>query len=143
VRNSIETRYTGTYAKVKPQRRKARVFLKGIAVTSRERVYFREFLEKYREFKVLAYDLMEILCEKVRAILTKRVRKLRDFYDLYMLDRARLRVEDYKKEIALKLRPVLRYLLYLSTLKTGTPRAFRTSASLLLSYGYPWYSRHF
>lgn len=57
-------------------------------------MYFREFLEEYREFEVLAYDLREILCEKVRAILTRRVQKLRDFYDLYMLDRAGLRVED-------------------------------------------------
>ena len=92
-----------------PQRRKARTLLEEIGITSEERAYFRELLEEYREFEVSAYDLREIFCKKVRAIPTRRVQKLRDFYDLYMLEMAGLSVEDHAEEIARKLKPVLRY----------------------------------
>ena len=96
----------------KPQRREVNHLLRGINITDEERAYFKQFLEEYCEFEVLAYDLREILCEKVRAILTRRVQKLRDLYDLYMLERRGLRIEDYEKEIARKLRPALRYRRY-------------------------------
>ena len=95
-----------------PQRCKARVLLEAADVTDEERAYFKEFLEEYHELEVLAYDLREILCEKVRAILTRRAQKLRDFYDLYMLERAGLKIGDYMEEIACKLKPVLRYRRY-------------------------------
>ncbi|PLJ77438.1 MAG: hypothetical protein B7L53_06885, partial [Thermofilum sp. NZ13] len=95
-----------------PQRRKARTLLWSVSVAGEERVYFREFLEGYREFEVLAYDLREILCEKVRAILTRSVQKLRDLYDLYMLEKAGLGIEDYEEEIARKIKLVLRYRRY-------------------------------
>lgn len=96
----------------KPQRREVNHLLRDINITDEERAYFKEFLEEYCEFEVLAYDLREILCEKVRAILTRRVQKLRDLYDLYMLEKRGLRIEDYEKEIARKLRPALRYRRY-------------------------------
>ena len=95
-----------------PQICEVRTLIKGVRLTSEERAYFREYLEEYGRFEVFAYDLREILCEKVRAILTRRVQKLRDFYDLYMLMGAGLNIEDYAEEIARKLEPVLRYKKY-------------------------------
>ncbi len=53
-----------------------------------------------------------MLCEKVRAILTRRVQKLRDFYDLYVLEKAGLSIEDFSEEIMLKFKPVMRYKKY-------------------------------
>jgi hypothetical protein len=38
-----------------------------------------EFLDFYKPFSVLAYDEREILCEKVRAILTRKAQKLKGF----------------------------------------------------------------
>ena len=96
----------------KPQKRRVRTLLEGVSMSSDERVYFTEYLEEYRGFRVLAYDLREMLCEKVRAILTRRVQKLRDFYDLYVLEKAGLSIEDFSEEIMLKLKPVMRYKKY-------------------------------
>ncbi len=89
-----------------------KTLIKGINVTDEERTYFREYLEEYREFKLYAYDLREILCEKIRAILTRKVQKLRDFYDLFMLESIGLNAENYVEEITRKIKPVLRYKRY-------------------------------
>lgn len=50
--------------------------------------------------KIKCYDIKEILCEKVRAILTRRGVKSRDFIDVFMIERANnLSAEDFEKEI--------------------------------------------
>jgi predicted nucleotidyltransferase component of viral defense system len=49
----------------------------------------------------------EILCEKVRAILARRVQKLRDFYDLFMPSKHGYKIEDLAKEIVEKVRASL------------------------------------
>jgi len=74
-----------------------------------EKAYFREFLNFYKPFKVLAYDEREVLAEKVRAILTRRAQKLRDFYDLFMLDKSGFNVEKLREEIVKKTKVCLRY----------------------------------
>ena len=117
-----------------PQRSKVSPFLKGVSVTDEERAYFREFLEEYREFKVLAYDLREILCEKVRAILTRRIQKLRDFYDLYMIEKAGLKVEKYEEEIVHKLKPMLRYRRYREAFKRNIRELNASLESMANSY---------
>ena len=117
-----------------PQRREVRTLIKGVSVTSEERAYFREYLKEYCEFEVLAYDLREILCEKVRAILTRRDQKLRDFYDLYMLERAGLNVEDYAEEIVHKIRPMLRYKRYKEALERNRSRINISPESMADSY---------
>lgn len=46
-------------------------------------------LPEYREYsvpiKILTYDIKEILAEKVRAMLTRRGTKARDFLDIYLI----------------------------------------------------------
>ncbi|RLE87589.1 MAG: hypothetical protein DRN04_18010 [Thermoprotei archaeon] len=114
----------------KSQKREVRSLLKGVSVTNQEKAYFRDFLKEYHEFEVLAYDLREILCEKVRAILTRRVQKLRDFYDLYILDKAGLKIKNYKNEIIRKLRPALKYRRYKEAFERNR-RKFNISAELI------------
>jgi len=74
-----------------------------------EKAYFKEFLNFYKPFKVHAYDEREILCEKVRAILTRRAQKLRDFYDLFTLDKYGFNAEKLREEIVKKTKGCLRY----------------------------------
>jgi len=55
------------------------------------------------------YDVKEILCEKVRAILTRRGIKARDFVDVFFMTKHyRISVKDVKKEIVDKTKYMLR-----------------------------------
>ena len=118
----------------KPQKRKVRNLLEGISVTDEEKAYFREFLDEYKAFELQTYDLREILCEKVRAVLTRRVQKLRDFYDLYMLEKAKLKVEDYVDKIVRKLKPILRYKRYRENFERNRGKLSVTLESMMNSY---------
>jgi hypothetical protein len=82
-----------------------------------EKAYFEEFLDFYKPLQIMAYDEREILCEKVRAILTRRAQKLRDFYDLFMLSKHGYKIEDLAKEILEKVRASLYYRKYRSNLE--------------------------
>lgn len=95
-----------------PKVARARTLLDGVKLSRDERVYFGEFLDFYRPFKLMAYDGREILCEKVRAILTRRAQKLRDFYDLFVLSTYGFKLEDLRGEIAEKVRASLYYRKY-------------------------------
>jgi predicted nucleotidyltransferase component of viral defense system len=86
-------------------------------LTKDERVYFEEFLGFYKSFQILAYDEREILCEKVRAILTRRAQKLRDFYDLFMLDKSGIEVMKLRKDVIKKTKASLRYEKYKKNLE--------------------------
>ncbi|GAB6136591.1 nucleotidyl transferase AbiEii/AbiGii toxin family protein [Thermococcus prieurii] len=66
----------------------AKTLLEGVKLTNDEKAYFFEELERYSALPVTAYCPEEILAEKIRAILTRRIQKLRDFYDVFMLYRA-------------------------------------------------------
>ncbi|MFH1623990.1 MAG: nucleotidyl transferase AbiEii/AbiGii toxin family protein [Pseudomonadota bacterium] len=68
------------------KKKTVKTLLDGVSLRRDETVYFEEQLAHYAPFDVDAYDEREILCEKVRAILTRRAQKLRDFYDLFVLD---------------------------------------------------------
>jgi predicted nucleotidyltransferase component of viral defense system len=85
-----------------------------------EKVYFEEFLEFYKPFEIVAYDEREILCEKVRAILTRKAQKLRDFYDLFVLQNHGFR--DLVNEIVEKTRTSLYYKKYSDVLKRNKER---------------------
>jgi predicted nucleotidyltransferase component of viral defense system len=55
--------------------------------------------------KIKCYDIKEILCEKVRAILTRRGIKARDFIDIFMIEKkARIKPEDFERQILEKIR---------------------------------------
>jgi len=90
---------------------KEEVELKFICPESKELEFlFPEFYMEYRksiQFKV--YDIREIFCEKVRAILTRKGFKERYFVDAYMISKKfNLRYEDLEEETLRKLKFILR-----------------------------------
>jgi predicted nucleotidyltransferase component of viral defense system len=94
-----------------------KTLLDGAKLSTDEKAYFEEFLDFYKPLQIMAYDEREILCEKVRAILTRRAQKLRDFYDLFMLSKHGYKIEDLAKEILEKVRASLYYRKYRSNLE--------------------------
>ena len=96
-----------------------RTLLDGAAISKGEEVYFEEYLNFYKPFEIIAYDEREILCEKVRAILTRRAQKLRDFYDILMLEAHDIRLEQLKDEAVRKVRASLYYRKYRDNLKAN------------------------
>lgn len=98
---------------------KVRTLLDGVALSKDELAYFKEFLNFYKPFEVLAYDEREILCEKVRAILTRRAQKLRDFYDILMLENHGFSIEQLSDEIAMKIKSALYYRKYSENLEAN------------------------
>jgi predicted nucleotidyltransferase component of viral defense system len=88
---------------------RARTLLEGIKLENEERAYFFEELERYSEFPLTAYCPEEILAEKIRAILTRRIQKLRDFYDVFMLYKAGYDYSDIIDEALEKIRFSLRF----------------------------------
>jgi hypothetical protein len=78
--------------------------LLGVTVPEELSFLHEELSERYATpVGVLAYDPREILTEKARAILTRQAPKLRDVFDLYLLDRKlRLFAEEYSDRIVEK-----------------------------------------
>ena len=67
-----------------------------------------EWILKIPELK--CYDSREILIEKVRAILTRRGTKARDFIDVYMIEKKeKLDAEDFRKQIVDKTKSMLKF----------------------------------
>jgi predicted nucleotidyltransferase component of viral defense system len=95
-----------------PKEVTAKTLLEDARITKDEVAYFKEFLNFYKPIMVLAYNEREILCEKVRAILTRRAQKLRDFYDVFMLEKHGFKPENLKEEITKKMKACLRYKKY-------------------------------
>jgi len=94
------------------KRKTVKTLLDGVSLKREEKAYFEEQLAYYAPFEVDAYDEREILCEKVRAILTRRTQKLRDFYDLFVLDSRGFKVEQLAEECARKTKASLYYRKY-------------------------------
>ncbi len=70
--------------------------------------------------KIKCYDLREILVEKVRAVLTRRGMKSRDFLDIFLIHKeGNLNPEEFKNEIIEKTKFVTeRYKRYVNNLKS-------------------------
>ena len=100
-----------------PKEVKVRTLLDEVKLSKNEEVYFEDFLNFYKPFKVKAYDEREILCEKVRAILTRRTQKLRDFYDLFILSQNGFEVKDLEEEAIRKIKTALHYKKYRDSLE--------------------------
>jgi predicted nucleotidyltransferase component of viral defense system len=94
------------------KRSTVKTLLYGASLKRDEKAYFEEQLAYYAPFEVDAYDEREILCEKVRAILTRRAQKFRDFYDLFMLNSHGFKVGQLAEESARKTRASLYYSKY-------------------------------
>jgi len=101
----------------KPKIVEAKTLLANVELTDDERAYFQDFLEFYKPLKLLAYDEREIFCEKIRAILTRRSQKLRDFYDVFKLHEQGVKLEELKNEIVEKIKAALYYKKYRENLE--------------------------
>ena len=67
-----------------------------------------EFLMK--NIRVYVYDLREILIEKIRAIITRKGVKPRDFVDVYTIEKERkLKVEKFESEIISKIKDAMKF----------------------------------
>ncbi len=51
----------------------------------KEEVYFSDFLGFYKDLNYLVYDIREIACEKIRALLTRKTINSKDLVDLYLI----------------------------------------------------------
>ena len=114
----------------KEKRVVAKTLLSNAKIDKDERIYFHDFLYFYKPIKVLAYDEKEILCEKVRAILTRKTQKLRDFYDLLKLNEKGIKIENLKKEIVEKIKVSLYYKKYRENLERNK-RIFKIGKEFL------------
>lgn len=57
------------------------------AFSETDRMYFSDYTDVYKPLKFHVYDLREIACEKIRALLTRKGIKARDIVDLYFIER--------------------------------------------------------
>ena len=110
------------------------VKLRSICPESKElELLYPTYYSEYRKpisFKV--YDIREILCEKVRAILTRRGFKERDFIDIYLIfKRIGIDFEEVEGEILEKLKFILK-------LYQKYRRNLREKASILTIENFPF-----
>ena len=98
-----------------------------------ENVFFGKFHNREAEFllpedskwilktpELKCYDLREILIEKVRAVLTRRGIKMRDYIDVYMIEKKeKLYVEDFKVQIKDKIKNAIKSEKYKTSMNTG------------------------
>ncbi len=79
---------------------------------------FNDYSYLLNPVKIKAYDLKEILIEKVRAILTRKGIKARDFVDVFLIiKRDKLDLKDFKKEIIEKISDMLKFEKYALNIK--------------------------
>ena len=72
-------------------------------------IFPHEYARYSKNITLLTYDIREILCEKVRAILTRKGIKARDFVDTYMICRDyKVDIEKLESQIIDKTRFILR-----------------------------------
>lgn len=80
---------------------------------------FPEYIDLLKEIPLKSYSLKEILFEKVRAILTRRGLKSRDFIDVYLIMQNKgFNLKNEEKNIIEKIRFMLRYDKYLQNLSS-------------------------
>ncbi len=57
------------------------------AFSQTDRIYFSDYMDLCKPLKLRVYDLREIGCEKIRALLTRKGVKARDIVDLYFIEK--------------------------------------------------------
>ena len=71
-----------------------------------------------KPINIKAYNLKEILIEKIRAILTRRGIKARDFVDIFLIvKKEKLNLNDFKKQIIEKINDMLKFEKYNQNIK--------------------------
>lgn len=80
---------------------------------------FHEYASLFSEELIInTYNIKEILVEKIRAILTRRATKARDFIDVFLITtKKNINLKKYEKNILAKIRFMLRYQKYKKNLK--------------------------
>ena len=68
-------------------KRKIRSLLTGKTLEELGRLFPQEYGEYSQPIDLGVYDVREILCEKIRSILTRRGVKTRDFIDVYLINK--------------------------------------------------------
>lgn len=82
------------------------VKLQGLKIKSKELSFlFPKLYSEYtKSIKLQVYDIREILCEKIRAILTRRGIKERDFIDVYLISKKyKIKPEKLQREVSKKI----------------------------------------
>jgi len=76
-----------------------------------------------KPLKIKVYDVREILIEKVRAILTRRGIKARDFVDVFLIvKKEKLNLNDFKRQIIEKINDMLKFEKYAQNIKNKETR---------------------
>ena len=71
-----------------------------------------------KQLKIKVYDIKEILIEKIRAVLTRRGIKARDFVDVFLIvKKNKLDLNDFKKQIIVKISDMLKFEKYNQNIK--------------------------
>ena len=74
-----------------------------------KKIFPDEYEAYCKNITFVTYDIKEILCEKIRAILTRKGSKARDFVDIYMIcSKYDLDVQDFEVQIIDKTRFILK-----------------------------------
>lgn len=94
------------------------IFILGNKDVREIELLFKDYLYLLNPIKIKAYDVKEILIEKVRAILTRRGIKTRDFVDVFLITKKEnLDLDYFKKEIVEKINDMLKYEKYLANIE--------------------------
>lgn len=73
-----------------------------------EVLYNTDYKNYTTSINLFTYDIKEIVCEKVRAILTRRGVKARDFVDIFLIsENYGIKIQGLKKEIIEKIKLML------------------------------------
>jgi len=94
------------------------IFILGNGDKKEIETLFSDYSYLLNPVKIKVYDLREILIEKVRAILTRRGIKARDFVDVFLIvKKNNLNLNDFRKEIIEKISDMLKFEKYTLNIK--------------------------
>jgi len=94
------------------------VFILGNRDKKEIEILFSNYSYLLNPAKIKVYDLKEILIEKIRAILTRRGIKARDFVDIFLIiKKDKLNLNNFKKEIIEKINDMLKFEKYAQNIK--------------------------
>lgn len=94
--------------KYKISKKKVRNLLTDYEDKELELLYDIDYKNYITSINLLTYDVEEIICEKARAILTRRGVKARDFVDIYLISKKYgIKIQDLKTEIIEKTKLML------------------------------------
>jgi predicted nucleotidyltransferase component of viral defense system len=101
-----------------PIREMPAIFILGNKDKKEIETLFSDYSYLIEPVKIKVYDIKEILIEKVRAILTRRGIKARDFVDVFLIvKKEKLDLNDFRKQIIEKINDMLKFEKYTQNIK--------------------------